>query len=122
MKTVAVIGASNDRSKFGNKALRAFQSKGWNAIPVHPTETEVEGIPAVKEISALSERPDWITVYVRPTVLLPMLEAIAKIGCDQLWLNPGTSSAEVQREVRRLGIKATEGCSILAIGASPSNF
>ena len=42
-KTVAVIGASSNRRKFGNKALRAFEHRGYTVIPINPNEAEVEG-------------------------------------------------------------------------------
>jgi len=48
MKSVAVIGASNDRSKFGNKAVRAFQQTGHKVFPVHPAQMQVEGFPYPK--------------------------------------------------------------------------
>ena len=43
-KTVAVVGASSDRRKFGNKALRAFREEGHTVIPINPNEPEVEGL------------------------------------------------------------------------------
>ena len=43
-KTVAVVGASNDRNKFGNKALRAYQAEGHTVIPINPNESVVEGL------------------------------------------------------------------------------
>ncbi|MGH9657189.1 MAG: CoA-binding protein, partial [Bryobacteraceae bacterium] len=44
MKTVAVVGASSDRAKFGNKALRAFRAEGYTVIPINPNEREIEGL------------------------------------------------------------------------------
>ena len=43
-KVVAVIGASSNRSKFGNRAVRAFQQQGYTVVPINPHETEVEGL------------------------------------------------------------------------------
>jgi len=56
VKTVAVIGASNDRNKYGNKALRAFVQHGYTVYPVNPNETEIEGLPAFKTISDIPVR------------------------------------------------------------------
>ena len=50
MKTVAVIGASNDRRKFGNKAVRGYQHQGYTVIPINSHEAEVEGIPAYTSV------------------------------------------------------------------------
>ena len=80
MPSVAVIGASNDRSKWGNKSVRAFQQRGFKVYPVHPTETNVEGLATYKSISEVPERPEMVTVYVRPQVLLKLLPDIAAKG------------------------------------------
>lgn len=120
MQTVAILGASSDRSKFGNKAVRAFSQKGFRVFPVHPKETLIEGLPVFRAIQDLPERPDWISVYVPPPVLLRVLPDIAAKGCDELWLNPGTESEDVLQEAARLGLNVVQGCSILAIGVSPS--
>jgi uncharacterized protein len=122
MKTVAVIGASNDRHKFGNKAVRAFQQQGYKVYPVNPNETEVEGLTAFKSILDLPLRPEMVTVYVTPQVLLKLLPDIASKGCDELWLNPGTESDAVLAEAERLNLKTIQACSILAIGVSPARL
>ena len=122
MKTVAVIGASNDRAKFGNKAVRAFVRTGYKVFPVNPNESEVEGIPSFKSIKDLPVRPEMVTVYVPPPVLLKLLPDIAAKGCDELWLNPGTDSDEVLAEVERLGIEYIRACSIVGVGVSPASL
>jgi predicted CoA-binding protein len=119
MKTAAVIGASNDRSRYGNKAVRAFRRAGYEVFPVNPTEAEIEGLKVYASVSQIPGSLDTITIYVRPAVLVKLLPEIAAKGCRELWLNPGTSSETVLAEVQRLGLNAIEGCSILAIGQSP---
>lgn len=120
MKTVAIIGASNDHRKFGNKAVRAFQQQGYTVYPVNPAEPEIEGLPAYKTIRDVPVRPHMVSVYVPPPVLLKLLPDIASKGCDELWLNPGTESDEVLAEAERLGLNAIQACSIVAVGVSPS--
>ena len=122
MKTVAIIGASNDPRKFGNKAVRAFQQQGYTVYPVNPNETEVEGIEAYKSIRDVPARPFMISVYVPPQVLLKLLPDIAAKGCDELWLNPGTESDEVLAEAGRLKLNVVQACSIVGIGVSPSRL
>ena len=122
VKTVAVIGASNDRAKFGNKAVRAFLQRGYKVFPVNPNETEVEGLVAFKSIKDLPIRPELVTIYVPPPVLVKLLPDIADKSCDELWLNPGTESTEVLDEVERLGLNAIRACSILGIGVSPATL
>ena len=122
MKTVAIIGASNDRAKFGNKAVRAFQQQGYQVYPVNPRETEVEGLPAFKNIGDVPVRPDMISVYVPPQVLLKLMPDVATRGCDELWLNPGTESDEVLAEAERLGLNVIQACSIVGVGVSPDRL
>jgi uncharacterized protein len=119
MSTVAIIGASNDRSKYGNKSVRAHLKEGFTVYPINPKESQVEGLPAFRSISDVPARPDRISVYVPPAVVLKLLPDIAAKGCDELWLNPGTESEEVLREAERLGLKVIQACSIVAIGVSP---
>ena len=120
MKTIAIIGASADRHKFGNIAVRAFVKQGWTVYPVNPKEPQIEGLPAFKTIADVPVRPDWISVYLPPAVLLNVLPAIAARGCNELWLNPGTESAEVLATAEKLGLNVVQACSIVGIGLSPS--
>jgi predicted CoA-binding protein len=120
MKTIAIIGASTDRAKFGNIAVRAFVRQGWKVFPVNPKEPQVEGLPAFKGIAEVPERPNLISVYLPPPVLLKVLPDIAARGCDELWLNPGTESAEVLSLAESLKLNVIQACSIVGIGLSPS--
>lgn len=117
-KTVAIIGASNDRAKFGNKAMRAFLQKGYEVFPVNPKEESVEGLQAFKSIADVPVRPQMITVYLPPPILLKVLPDIAVRGCDELWLNPGTESDDVITEAERLKLNVIQACSIVAVGVS----
>jgi uncharacterized protein len=122
MKTVAIIGASSDRAKFGNKAVRAFQQQGYTVYPVNPKESEIEGLPAFKSIQDVPVRPDMVSVYLPPPVLLKLLPAIAGKGCNELWLNPGTESDEVLAEAERLGLQVIQACSIVSLGVLPAGL
>ncbi len=122
MKIVAVIGASSNRTKYGNKAVRAFQQTGFKVFSVHPAQTEVEGLPCYKSIREVPERPNIVSVYVGPEQLLALLPDIAARGCDELWLNPGTESPRVFEKTKELGLKTVQTCSILAVGISPGSL
>jgi len=122
MKTVAIIGASNDPSKYGNKAVRAYTRQGFHVFPINPREPQIEGWPAFKSILDLPQRPQQVSVYLPPDRLLPILPDIATRGCDELWLNPGTESDVVLSEAQRLGLNTIQACSIVGLGLSPSNL
>jgi hypothetical protein len=122
MKTVAVIGASADRAKFGNKAVRAFAQQGYTVYPINPKEAEVEGLPAFKSIAEVPVRPKLVSVYLPPPVVLKVLPDIAAKGCDELWLNPGTESDEVLAAAEKLGLNVIQACSIVGIGMTPEEM
>ena len=122
MRSVAIIGASNDRNKFGNKAVRAFRAKGYAVHPVNPNEDKVEGIAAFKSVLDVPGRLEMISVYVQPAILLKLLPEIAAKGCDELWLNPGTATETVLAEAERLGLNVIQACSIVGVGMAPSAF
>jgi len=119
MKTVAIIGASNNRTKFGNKAVRAFLRQGYTVFPVNLKDTEVEGLPAFRSVREVPVRPEKVSVYLPPPLVLQVLPEIAARGCDELWLNPGTESEEVLAQAQRLGLNVIQACSILGVGDSP---
>ncbi|HTI98263.1 MAG TPA: CoA-binding protein [Dongiaceae bacterium] len=122
MKTVAVIGASSDHNKFGNKAVRAYLQQGYQVYPVHPRETTIEGLPVYASIRAVPVRPNVVSVYVPPPVLESLLPEIAGKGCDELWLNPGTESDVVLAKAEQLGLNVIQACSIVGLGLSPAQF
>jgi uncharacterized protein len=122
MKIVAILGASADRNKYGNKAVRAYVQQGFTVFPVNPKERAIEGLRAYPNIGELTVRPDRVSVYLPPEVTLALLPEIAARGCDELWLNPGADSDEVVAEAERLGLNVVQACSILAVGVSPERL
>jgi predicted CoA-binding protein len=116
------MGASNNRAKYGNKAVRAFLQQGYAVYPVNPRETNIEGLPAFKSIGDVPVRPRMISVYLPPPVLLKILPEIAARGCDELWLNPGTESDEVLAEAAKLHLNVIQACSIVGVGVSPEGM
>ncbi len=122
MKTVAVIGASSDRSKFGNKALRAFRTQGYKVIPINPTEQEVEGEKAYVSVLDYEGDIDEATFYVNPRVGEKVLDDVAAKKIATVWLNPGADGANVVARAKALGLNAIRACSIIAIGDSPSRY
>jgi predicted CoA-binding protein len=122
MKTVAVVGASSDRQKFGNKALRAFQAEGYRVFPINPAEATVEGLPAFKSVLDIPDMVELASVYVQPEVTLRLLAEFEEKGIPEIWINPGAENDAVMMEARRRGLNAIFACSIIRIGRRPSQF
>ena len=122
MKTVAVVGASNHRDKFGNKALRAFREAGYRVIPINPHETEVEGLPTYASVLDVPGPIDMATVYVQPDVARRLLDEFAQKGIPEIWVNPGAESDELLEDAHRRRLNVIAACSIIGIGRSPAQF
>jgi uncharacterized protein len=122
-KTVAVVGASADRSKYGNKAVRAFRDAGWTVFPIHPTLESVEGIPAYADLDALPiSQLDLVCFYVPPQAGIHLLEQVPRKGCRQVFLNPGSDSPEMLARAQELGLDAIQACSISSAGKRPGDY
>ena len=106
-KTVAVIGASNDRHKFGNRAVRAYQQQGYTVIPTYPSVLAVPG-PV-----------DMASFYVPPDVGERVIDDVAKKGIPEVWFNPGAESDALVARARSLNLQPIVACSIVAIGRNP---
>jgi predicted CoA-binding protein len=122
-KTVAIVGASADRSKYGNKAVRAFQDAGWIVFPVHPTLKEVEGLEAYPNLDALPVTElDQVSLYVPAQAGIHVLDQAARKRPRELWLNPGSESPELLHRARELGLSVIQACSILGVGKYPGEL
>ncbi|HVU49087.1 MAG TPA: CoA-binding protein [Polyangia bacterium] len=118
-RTVAVIGASNVKEKFGNKAVRAYLRQGWTVYPVNPREREVEGLKSYASITDIPGPVSRATLYLPPALGVGVLDAIKAKGVDELYVNPGAESDELMTKAEALGLNAIWACSIVEIGERP---
>jgi len=121
-KVVAVVGASSDRNKFGNKALRAFKAEGYTVVPVNPNEREVEGMTTFASVLDVPQSIDMATVYVPPEIGITLLAGFEKKEIPEIWINPGAESDELLSEARKRKLNVIAACSIVGIGRSPYQF
>ena len=118
--TVAVIGASRDRSRFGNISVRAHLQQGYRVFPINPNATEIEGVPAYNSLADLPVQSlDRVTVYVPPETGIDLLDDIAEFDVDEIWFNPGSADADLRVRAVELGLDIIEACSIVDLGISP---
>lgn len=120
--TIAVVGASADRKKFGNKAVRAYARKGYKVFPINPKEESIEGHKVFRSILDVEEDLDMISVYLPPKLVMKMLDDFVAKGAREIWLNPGAESDEVMEAARQKGIEPIAACSIVGAGMSPRDF
>jgi predicted CoA-binding protein len=121
--TVAILGASIDRGKFGNKAVRAYLARGYQVFPIHPKAGTIEDLPAYRTILEVpAAQLDRASLYLPPHIGLQVIEEIARKPVREVWLNPGAESPELIARAKELGLNIVAGCSILDIGVNPNEL
>jgi len=121
-QTVAVIGASNDRNKFSNKAVRAYAAQGWDVYPVNPKGGEIEGLKAYASVEDIPVKIDRVTMYLPPPLGIKALPAIASVNPAEFFVNPGAESEELVTEAESLSLDPILACSIVDLGVSPAQY
>ncbi|HEX5011784.1 MAG TPA: CoA-binding protein [Planctomycetota bacterium] len=122
MPSVAVIGASTDRRKYGNKAVRAYLRQGWTVYPVHPHAPQIEGLRAYRSLREVPTPLDRVSLYLPPDTGLSILDDLAAVPHTELYVNPGAESPELIARAEALGLQPIQACSIVEIGVSPSSL
>src|ERR1700704_2290174 len=101
-KVVAVVGASSNRMKFGNRAVRAFRQQGYTVIPINPNEAEVEGMATYGSVLDVPGPIDLASFYVPAEIGERVIDEVARKGIGEVWFNPGSESASLIARARAL--------------------
>ena len=114
----AVVGASRDRSKYGNKVLRCYQQNGRTAYPVNPNADEIEGLACVPDLASLPNQVKAASIITPPKITEKIVEQAAEAGVQHLWIQPGAESkAAVERAAElKLQIIAGGPCILVTLG------
>jgi len=113
-ESIAVIGASNDQSKYGNRALKEWLQTTWTVYAVNPREDEVEGMTAHDSVLDIPDDVHTATLYIPPKIGLRVADELIEKGVSVVYLNPGSGSDELKQKLEDAGIEAIEACSIIA--------
>lgn len=109
--TVAIIGASADRTKFSNKSIHAHLAAGYEVFPVHPKEETIEKLKVYRSVLDIPVALDRVSLYLPPAIGIKVLDDIAKKGCRELWINPGAESEELMAKAQQLKLPVIYACS-----------
>lgn len=115
-KAYGVAGASTDREKYGNKVLRAYQQRGMRVVPVHPRETEIEGVACVATVLELPAEAQSLSIITPPPVTEEIVAAAAKKGIKNVWMQPGAQSPKAIADALAAGMNViADGTCILVV-------
>jgi predicted CoA-binding protein len=114
----AVVGASTNREKYGNKVLRVYQQNNRPVYPVNPKADEVEGLKAYPDLASLPETPHGISIITPPKVTEAVVEEAAKLGIANVWMQPGAESEAAIARAEELGLNviASGACALVVLG------
>lgn len=114
----AVVGATDDRSKFGNKVLRCYLQHGMDAHPVNPKGGTIEGRPAWPSLLDVPGPVHAASIITPPPVTLRVVEQAAEAGIRHLWMQPGAESDAAVERAEELGLSviADGSCLLVVLG------
>ena len=116
MEVVAVIGASNDSSRFAYKAMKMLTEYGHKPVPVHPREAEVLGLKVVNQVGDLvGQKVDTITVYVNPAISDKYEAAMIAVHPKRVIFNPGAENPRLARVLRDHDIAVEDACTLVLL-------
>ena len=116
-KRFAVVGASRDREKYGNKVLRAYLQNGLDAVPINPGGGEIEGLPSYSDLNALPEPVDGVSIITPPKVTEKVVEQAVALGIKHIWMQPGADSPQAVDAAKKSGANVIAGgpCLLVAL-------
>jgi len=92
---IAIVGASDNPAKYGNRIYRDLKGKGYRVYPINPTRDTIDGDPAYADLADLPETPDIVNYVVPPPRTLRLLKRAKELGLMRVWVQPGAESADV---------------------------
>lgn len=92
---IALVGASNDRNKYGNKILLDLLSKNYNVVPINQKEDTIAGLKAYTKVQDLPSRPSIINFVIPPEIGLAITKELVVEGYDHFWYQPGAESENI---------------------------
>jgi uncharacterized protein len=108
-RTWAVVGASDNRAKFGNRIYRVLRERGYVVYPVNPTMETVEGDEAYPDVGSLPPGVEVLDIVIPPPRVPPVLDQAKAAGITRIWLQPGAESPEVLAHAAALGLEVIAG-------------
>ena len=102
--TWAVVGVSNNQTKYGYKVYNQLKKTGYSVFAVNPRLESIDGDPCYSSLSVLPMLPDAVSVIVPPKITEQVIQDCINLGIKRVWLQPGSESREAIRNGEVHGI------------------
>jgi uncharacterized protein len=108
-KRFAVVGASQDRAKYGNKVLRVYVQNNRDVVPINPSATEIEGLTAYRDLVSVPDDIDGVSIITPPAVTERVVADAIQRGIKHIWMQPGAESAAAIQAAEEVGANVIAG-------------
>jgi len=112
---VVILGASDKPDRYAHKAQKLLQQHGHEVIPVHPKLAEIDGVPVLPDLKAVTGPVDTLTLYVNPQISSAAAADIISLKPTRVIFNPGTENAELQGQLSAANIAWEEACTLVLL-------
>lgn len=109
----AIVGASQDRSKFGFKIYATMKRKGYEVYPVNPNTHNIMGDTCYRSLADLPKKPDVVDIVLEPDKGKGIVEECHQLGIGRVWLQPGAESPSLIKKCEELGIQVVHGACLM---------
>jgi predicted CoA-binding protein len=114
-RTLAVVGVSRDRGKYGNIVFRNLRDKGYDVLAVNPRQAEVEGDPCYPSLKDLPRPAGGVVLVVPPAATEAVVREAAGLGIRRVWMQPGAESEEAVQFCRERGIAVVHDACVMVV-------
>ncbi len=107
VKTIAMVGASSDPTKFSYGVLRVLHETGYDMIPVNPMEagSEIRGLKCYESLAAIERPVDMVQVFRTSEAAYDVTQEAIDIGAKVVWMQIGVRNDEAARLAEAAGLK-----------------
>ena len=110
----AVVGASQDRAKYGYRVFRSMRQAGYTVYPVNPKGGELDGVTVYPSLADLPQPPEVIDLVVPPEVTEQVVEEAHRLGLKRIWMQPGAESPKAIAYCQAHGIEVVhQACAMV---------
>jgi len=99
---IAVVGASGNPNKYGNKIVKDLKAKGFKVYPVNPNYEEIEELKCFNTTGELPHDVELIVFVVPSNIGLKESEKAINLGFNNLWFQPGAESKEIEEFLKKI--------------------
>tara|TARA_R110002096_G_scaffold405590_1_gene603672 strand:- start:1714 stop:2079 length:366 start_codon:yes stop_codon:yes gene_type:complete len=117
-KTVAILGASKDKSRYSHKAQMLLIENGHTVVPINPKYDEINGSKCYPNLASYPDKIDTITVYVRTSIISGLVNDIIQASPDHIIFNPGTENSKIIQQLQEAGIDVEMACTLVLLRTS----